>query len=183
MPLSHHPEVPRDYVMESAGGLSNMYMGHPQGPYSQSATRNDMYGDSLPRSDGLYGNMYSSGMSYNENSYIHDQPMMNSHPYAFTAHHPQSPQSNVRENYELIPQDETNVETSTNSSEKANMLFGMFMLFLGFFIVILWANFTDYSIKQYIFKGREVKLTPYGLIALCLSLIFMVIFYFSDFKI
>lgn len=61
------PTIPPNGLLESGGGVANFAHGMPGGPYRRSSERSDIYGYSTPRTDKIYGNMYTDGPSYMEN--------------------------------------------------------------------------------------------------------------------
>lgn len=61
--LSGNSHVPPGMISQSGGGVDNMMHGNPQGLYSPSGTRSDVYGMSTPLPKGVYGNLYEKGSS------------------------------------------------------------------------------------------------------------------------
>jgi len=62
IPPTVTPSVPPDYLIQSGGGISNMHHGHPQGPYSATASRSDVYGQSTPFQQSGFTNPVNGGL-------------------------------------------------------------------------------------------------------------------------
>jgi len=65
--LGATPNIPVGGLLQSGGGVSNLVHGGTSSIYSRESERTDIFGNSMPRNDKTYGNMYSTGPSYLEN--------------------------------------------------------------------------------------------------------------------
>lgn len=88
IPPTTTPDVPPDYLIQSGGGISNMHHGHPQGPYSTSAERSDVYGQSMPFQqtgfdNAVRGDMYDgTGLGKMQARTCSESAMLRMPPYA-----------------------------------------------------------------------------------------------------
>jgi len=172
------PDVPPDYLIQSGGGLSNMYHGEFGGPYSNRAERSDIYGSSMPfqrignpatKSSMYEGTGIESSMT--PRLYTPD-PVTNyaMDPYAATgevtytdtrgppAIYDKYVSPNASSNdYDLI---ENYEESPTKSHHKSHgySTFIILIIIIGLFIVIdLWVQSTNRVLKSHVFKGTKLS--------------------------
>ena len=165
--LSSHPEVPAGYVMESAGGISNMH-GSPQGPYSESATRSDMYAYSLPQNLSLpYHNLYQSGSSYIEDQIPikSNTAPVKSYPYEY------SPDYELIEGFQPLKTNPINPKLS----------FVIIFIFLVIFYIVIhyWIKTGDKIIIDY-FIGNNPTIIMLSIVTLILTTILFIAYYSLD---
>ncbi len=178
------PDVPPDYLIQSGGGLSNMYHGEFGGPYSNRAERSDIYGSAMPfqriGNPATKSNMYDgTGIQalMTERLYT-PSPVTNyaMDPYAATGEvilnetrgppmvYDQYVPQNIKESYELIENYDDEVSKEQKKFRNLNPVV-LFIILIGMFIVIdLWIQSTNRVLKSHVFKGT--KLTTSELIGI-----------------
>lgn len=185
IPPTTTPSVPPDYLIQSGGGISNMHHGHPQGPYSVTAARSDIYGYSEPLQQSGFmqavrGNMYSgTGLDKTIPRTCDNFAMNQLPPYATMpganidypfAYGPQVVWGDPKKNDSLIQDDYTMIEpfvsTSTGSladmagihsdeATKRHPIYILVLFFMIFFVLDLWIQSSNALITKYIFRSEK----------------------------
>jgi hypothetical protein len=273
--LGHTPAVPPPNVLYSGGGVANFVHGGARTLYLRDAERNDVFGNSMPRNDKVFGNMYNSGPSYLEdinpltpekNEARFDYPYAWDHSGASTVggvdqyyegispaqsgkpyrtspysgqtgapwntaqqtryypegisggsmynnayqkmmgmkdpslnrtgldnpylHHDQfmDPQHGV-ENFTLSLNDgvveygaDSTAQPQTSIISKPGLCVTFIMIIILFISLELWTRAFSKFIKQYVFKKEKLTTTNYVVIAIIISILFLMTMYFADYS-
>lgn len=178
IPPTVTPSVPPDYLIQSGGGLSNMHHGHPQGPYSVSASRSDIYGYSEPFQQtgfmqAVRGNMYDgTGLDKTTPRTCDNLGLNQLPPYATmpgaNIDYPHGQQIvwgtddskkneefttdiNAGTNYEMI--EPFTDEYDGNVEQKTNPIILFVFVFLIFLVIDLWIQSSNSIIKKFIYRS------------------------------
>ncbi len=187
------PDVPPDYLIQSGGGLSNMYHGEFGGPYSDRASRRDIYGNSLPFQrigrPATKSSMYDGTgiQSLMAPRLYEPDPVTNyaMDPYAATGEviYKETRGPPVvydkyvpQENYDLIENfDQKEIEKEQQRYNRINPVF-LFIILIALFIVIdLWIQSTNRVLKSHVFKGSKLSTSELIGITVIGTVIFMII--------
>ena len=192
LPPAASPSVPPDYIIQSGGGISNMHHGHPQGPYSSSAERSDVYGMSTPFQqtgfmNATRGNMYNSPDTPDMDPRTCTECELNQLPPYAQFPPGNSPVSstqvvfNTNGNQTLIepfdPQESVNGITGVDTGSKTGWCqwTALFYLVLIFFTANLWVRLGNNLLEKHIFKTSNIT-TNQMIVVTAIFTIILVVF-------
>jgi len=193
------PNTPPGAILQSGGGVAHFIHGGPGVMYSRNAERGDIFGNSTPRTDKTYGNLYDRGPSYRNYPYAWDH---NVNPKK-NIFYPKGVGQNIYDKKQLQPQniekfklaknttqivdDNFNYLDDTSASEKSTVSLSQYWA-LGIFILLFiainyWILSGEAFLNKYFFKGSKPEPWHFLAIAIILTLVFFIISYFSGISI
>jgi hypothetical protein len=204
IPPSSTPDVPPDYLIQSGGGLSNMHHGHPQGPYSATAARSDIYGMSFPFQTTGFAHATKSGLYGDRDMGIMaPRTCQECASLQVPAYAPQA-EANVDYPYDLGPQvvyplkkssepltegeDYTIIEPYDGSmpvkstlgvEEKSKKLkdhpwLALIYVFLIFLALNLWLKLVNQLLEKYVFKTESATIKQLAITAVIATIILII---------
>ena len=166
---SGNTHIPQGMLSQSGGGIDNMMHGNPQGLYSPSGTRSDVYGMSTPLPKGVYGNLYEKGSSSTDMGTWSETPLKIP-PYVPSTKAPVGRQNGVEvkyEDFEMVQETPLQKESSS------------YILIVLVALALLAANYWIVGGSEYLmrFFNRGEKFSPKDMIiwAVLLTLLIMLI--------